>query len=85
MKKPIMGGLFVLTRYSWDSALCYLDNDYYLARFEVAPLHVLGRPAWPDEESRDKWLKATEAVQVAPEELSNEVTEIRQTYDTMTL
>lgn len=85
MARVILGPLYLLTRHAWDSALAHIDSDFYCARFTVSPGWVLGRPAWPDEETRSKWLNATQAVQVAPEELSNDVTEILQTYDTMTL
>ena len=69
----IKGPLFLLTKYAWDAALCHLDADYYLARFTVSPGFVLGRPAWPDGESRRKWLNATHAIEVDRADLSDEM------------
>jgi len=85
MSKPVLGPVYILTRHAWDSALAHVDSDFYCTRFTVSPGWVLGRPAWPDDESRRKWLNSTAAVEVAPADLNNETRDKLAEYDTMTL
>ena len=78
-------GLYIVGRVKWNQALCYLDSDFFTAKFEVAPGFVLGRPAWPTPEDKRRWLAATGAIEVDPGELNEETKSKLSTFEMMTL
>jgi hypothetical protein len=85
MSRVILGPLYLLTKHAWESALCFLEMDHYLARFEVSPGWVLGRPAWPDGESRRKWVTSTQAMEVSAPDRNDETRNKLSEYELMSL
>ena len=67
----------------WDESLANLDPAYLTARFEVSPGWVLGHPQWPSTQARNRWLKATQALEVDESELDDATRERIATHDLM--
>jgi hypothetical protein len=73
--------LYLLSFIRWQQNLCHLDSDYYLARAEVSPGFVIGRPAWPTGQDRARWLEKTEAIEVSESELNDDTRHRLSSYE----
>jgi hypothetical protein len=81
--KPILGPLYMLQTSAWNAALCHLDTDFFTAKFEVALYSCIGRPAWPNNECRERWLKSTLAQEIDETELNDETKTRLGSYELM--
>jgi hypothetical protein len=79
----IRGPLYLVSEFAWNRGLCFIDHRFATAKIEVSPGWFLGRPHFPDVQSRDRWLEQIQPTEVPEAELDDATRERIALHDLM--